>query len=66
MCFVCSWESFPHDQAAYRSYAWGEDGLLGICDDQAQLCLSLALWNGQDKMLKERLYGMTGPQVNNY
>ena len=60
---VLSWESFGHEQASYRSYNSGEDGLFGWSDDQAQLCLSLALWNGKDSILKERLYGMTGPQV---
>ena len=58
-----SWESFPHEEAPYRAYQYGEDGLFGLCDDQAQLCLSLALWNGKDSILKERLFGLTGPQV---
>ena len=59
-----AWESFPHDQARSRAYRWGEDGLLGICDDQSRLCFSLALWNEADPILKERLFGLTGPQGN--
>ena len=46
-----AWEYLPHDHARSRAYRWGEDGLLGICDDQARLCLSLALWNGNDPIL---------------
>ena len=60
-----SWSHFPHNEAAGRAYRWGEDGLLGVCDTEARLCLSLALWNGQDPILKERLYGLTGPEVSN-
>lgn len=59
-----SWTSFPHDHARSRAYRWGEDGLLGICDRQCRLCFSLALWNGKDPMLKERLFGLTGPEGN--
>jgi hypothetical protein len=59
-----SWEYFPHDQAASRAYRWGEDGLLGITDRECRLCFALALWNGKDPILKERLYGLTGPQGN--
>lgn len=58
------WTSFPHDHARSRAYRWGEDGLLGICDDQAKLCFALALWNGRDPILKERLFGLTGPEGN--
>ncbi len=58
------WDYFPHDHARSRVYRWGEDGLLGICDRQGRMCFSLALWNGQDPILKERLYGLTGPQGN--
>ncbi len=58
------WEYFSHDQARSRAYRWGEDGLLGICDRQARLCLALALWNGRDPILKERLFGLTGPEGN--
>ena len=59
-----SWGYFPHDHAMSRAYRWGEDGLLGICDRQCRLCFGLALWNTQDPMLKERLFGLTGPQGN--
>ncbi len=59
-----AWTSFPHDQARSRTYRWGEDGLLGISDDKAQLCFALALWNEADPILKERLFGLTGPQGN--
>ncbi len=58
------WSHFPHDHARSRAYRWGEDGLLGICDDQCRLCFALALWNGQDPILKERLFGLTGPEGN--
>lgn len=59
-----SWEDFSHDQARSRVYRWGEDGLLGICDRQCRLCFALALWNGRDPILKERLFGLTGPDGN--
>lgn len=58
------WTAFPHDHARRRAYRWGEDGLLGFCDRQARLCLALALWNEQDPILKERLFGLTGPEGN--
>ncbi|MGH7230111.1 MAG: MGH1-like glycoside hydrolase domain-containing protein, partial [Nitrospiraceae bacterium] len=58
------WEYFPHDHARSRVYRWGEDGLLGICDRQCRLCFGLALWNGRDPILKERLFGLTGPEGN--
>src|SRR5881628_3438883 len=58
------WEYFPHDQARSRAYRWGEDGLLGMCDDQCRLAFALALWNGRDPILKERLFGLTGPEGN--
>jgi len=58
------WEYFPHDHARSRAYRWGEDGLLGICDRQGRLCFALALWNGRDPILKERLFGLTGPEGN--
>src|SRR3954470_8609099 len=58
------WEYFPHDHARSRTYRWGEDGLLGFCDRQARLCFGLALWNGKDPILKERLFGLTGPEGN--
>jgi hypothetical protein len=59
-----SWGYFPHDHARSRVYRWGEDGLLGICDRQCRLCFALALWNGRDPILKERLFGLTGPEGN--
>ena len=58
------WNYFPHDHARSRAYRWGEDGLLGICDRECRLCFALALWNGKDKILKERLFGLTGPEGN--
>ena len=58
------WDYFPHDQARSRAYRWGEDGLLGICDRECRLCFGLALWNGRDPILKERLFGLTGPEGN--
>ncbi|XP_077995299.1 uncharacterized protein LOC144448861 [Glandiceps talaboti] len=58
------WNYFPHDHARSRAYRWGEDGLLGITDRQCRLCFALALWNGKDAILKERLFGLTGPQGN--
>ncbi len=57
-----AWTYVSHEDARARAYRWGEDGLAGICDDTQRLCLSLALWNGQDRILKERLFGLTGPQ----
>lgn len=59
-----AWEYFPHDHARSRAYRWGEDGLGGICDDHGYLCFALALWNGRDPILKERLFGLTGPEGN--
>lgn len=58
------WEHFPHDQARYRAYRWGEDGLLGFSDRQCRLCFAPALWNGRDSILKERLFGLSGPEGN--
>jgi hypothetical protein len=58
------WAYFPHDQARSRAYRWGEDGLLGICDNKCRLSFALALWNGRDPILKERLFGLTGPEGN--
>jgi len=58
------WDYFPHDHARSRAYRWGEDGLLGITDRECRLCFALALWNGKDPMLKERLFGLTGPEGN--
>ena len=59
-----AWDYLPHDQARSRAYRWGEDGIAGISDDQQRLCLALALWNGRDPILKERLFGLTGPEGN--
>ena len=58
------WDYFPHDQARSRAYRWGEDGLLGICDRQCRLCFAVALWNGRDPILKERLFGLVNEQGN--
>jgi mannosylglycerate hydrolase MGH1-like protein len=58
------WESLPHDHARSRAYRWGEDGLLGFGDREGRLCLALALWNGRDAILKERLFGLTGNEGN--
>ncbi|HEY0947025.1 MAG TPA: hypothetical protein VGD81_17215 [Opitutaceae bacterium] len=59
-----AWDYFPHDHARSRAYRWGEDGLLGITDRECRLCFALALWNGRDPILKERLFGLTGPEGN--
>ncbi len=62
--FGTAWDYFSHDQARSRAYRWGEDGLAGISDDQQLLCFALALWNGRDPILKERMFGLTGSQGN--
>ncbi len=59
-----AWRSFPYEHGRSRTYRWGEDGLLGFCDRQARLCFSVALWNEQDPHLKERLFGLSGPEGN--
>ena len=59
-----AWDSFPHDHARSRAYRWGEDGLLGICDRQCRVAVAIALWNERDPILKERLFGLTGPEGN--
>src|SRR5262245_42263184 len=59
-----AWNFFTHDQARSRAYRWGEDGLGGISDDRQQLCFALALWNGKDPILKERLFGLTNSEGN--
>jgi hypothetical protein len=59
-----AWNYFSHDQARSRAYRWGEDGLAGISDDKQQLCFALALWNGRDPILKERLFGLTNSEGN--
>ena len=58
------WEYFIHDHARSRTYRWGEDGIGGICDNPQRLCFALALWNGRDAILKERLFGLTGREGN--
>jgi hypothetical protein len=59
-----AWDYFTHDQARSRAYRWGEDGIAGISDDKQHLCFSLALWNGKDPILKERLFGLTNSEGN--
>jgi hypothetical protein len=59
-----AWDYLPHDHARSRAYRWGEDGLAGLCDDCQRLCLALALWNGRDPILKERLFGLTNGEGN--
>src|SRR6266403_374483 len=59
-----AWEYFPHDHARSRAYRWGEDGIAGICDRHQNICFAIALWNGRDPILKERLFGLTGNQGN--
>ena len=59
-----AWTHFPHDHARSRAYRWGEDGIGGFSDDQGRLCWSLALWNENDLILKERLFGVTGHEGN--
>lgn len=58
------WSYFPHEHARSRAYRWGEDGLLGVSDRECRFCFALALWNGKDPILKERLFGLTGPEGN--
>ena len=59
-----AWNYFPHDMALSRAYRWGEDGIAGVSDDEQKMCLSLAMYNGKDKMIKERLFGLTNEQGN--
>ncbi|MGC1217031.1 MAG: glucosidase [Phormidesmis sp.] len=59
-----AWDYFTHEQARSRIYRWGEDGILGICDDRQRLCFALSMWNTRDPILKERLFGLTGNQGN--
>ena len=58
------WTYFTHDHARSRAYRWGEDGLLGWCDRECRICFALALWNGKDPILKERMFGLTNPEGN--
>ncbi|HEY1868536.1 MAG TPA: hypothetical protein VGG70_09600, partial [Candidatus Cybelea sp.] len=59
-----AWEYLPHDHARSRAYRWGEDGIAGVCDRYQQLCVAAAFWNGQDRIIKERLFGLTGNEGN--
>src|ERR1051325_7986545 len=59
-----AWDYLPHDHARSRAYRWGEDGIGGVSDDEQRLCLALALWNGRDPILKERLFGLTNVEGN--
>jgi hypothetical protein len=59
-----AWDYLPHDHARSQAYRWGEDGMAGFCDIEQRLCLGLALWNGRDPILKERMFGLTGAQGN--
>lgn len=62
--YGAAWDYFPHDHARSRAYRWNEDGLAGICDRHQKICFALALWNGRDPILKERIFGLTGPEGN--
>jgi len=59
-----AWYYFPHDHARSRAYRWNEDGIAGVCDRHQLICFAIALWNGRDPFLKERLFGLTGPEGN--
>jgi hypothetical protein len=59
-----AWDFFPHDHARSRTYRWNEDGLAGLCDDGQRLCFAFAFWNGRDPILKERIFGLGGPEGN--
>src|SRR5687767_13873834 len=59
-----AWDYFPHDHARSRSYRWNEDGIAGICDRHQRICFALALWNGRDPILKERMFGLTSAEGN--
>src|SRR4029079_19483807 len=59
-----AWDYFPHDHARSRAYRWGEDGMAGFCDRYQVLCFALALWNGRDPILKERMYGLVASETN--
>src|SRR5438552_3572791 len=59
-----AWDYFPHDHARSRAYRWGEDGIAGFSDREQRLCFALALWNGRDPILKERLFGLTNGEGN--
>src|ERR1700710_2326813 len=57
-----AWSFLPHEWARSKAYRWGEDGMAGICDQSQKLCFSLALWNGVDPIIKERAFGLSGPE----
>src|SRR5579862_2377558 len=59
-----AWSYFPYEHARLRAYRWGEDGIFGVCDRSQRLCFAPAFWNGADGHLKERLFGLSGPQGN--
>ncbi len=59
-----AWNYFTHDQARSRAYRWGEDGIAGVCDDHQVMCFAIALWNGKDPILKERMFGLTNSEGN--
>jgi len=59
-----AWDYFTHDQSRSRAYRWGEDGMAGFSDDKQELCFALALWNGRDPILKERMFGLTNSEAN--
>jgi hypothetical protein len=59
-----AWDYYPHDQARSKAYRWGEDGIGGMCDRHQYICFAIALWNGRDPILKERLFGLTGSEGN--
>src|SRR5215472_17531795 len=59
-----AWNYFTHDQSRSRAYRWGEDGIAGVCDERQRLCLALALWNGADPILKERMFGLSNGEGN--
>src|SRR5215216_7832751 len=59
-----AWDYFPHDHARSRAYRWSEDGMAGVCDERQTFCFALGLWNGQDPIIKERMFGMGGERGN--
>ena len=59
-----AWNYFPHDHARSRAYRWGEDGIAGLCDNHQRLCFAIALWNGEDSILKERMFGLNSLEGN--
>ena len=59
-----AWRYFPFDHAHSRAYRWSEDGLAGLCDREQRLCFALSFWNGRDPILKERIFGLSGPEGN--